>query len=201
LNDDQMMISPDHDAMFPPRPTGLVQGILSAIVKPGDWVIDATAGNGYDTLFLAERVGPMGKVLAFDVQAAAIEAARERIAAAGFAARVAFYHESHALMEAQVAARSVALVMFNLGYLPGAEHELTTETATTLAALEAAARLLVAGGALSVICYPGHPAGAVEAQAVAAWLTAQAAKGWRVAKYEQVGTRRPAPLMWIAAVT
>ena len=101
-------------------------------------------------------------------------------------------------MATRAAAESVAVVMFNLGYLPGEDHEQTTETAETLAALEAAAGLLKPGGILSVICYPGHPAGAAEAAAVEAWMTALAAQGWRVAKYGAVGTRRPAPFLLLA---
>ena len=65
------MSAADSDPLFPPRPTALAQEILRPLIRPGDLVIDATAGNGHDTLFLAECVGPAGKVLAFDVQAAA----------------------------------------------------------------------------------------------------------------------------------
>ena len=165
------------------------------MIRPGDLVIDATAGNGHDTVFLAECVGPGGKVLAFDVQAAALDSARSRVGDAGW---VEFFHESHAKMADHAAAGSVAVVMFNLGYLPGENHELTTESNETLAALEVAARLLKSGGVLSVICYPGHAAGAAEAVAVEAWMTTLAANGWRVARYGAVGTRRPAPFLLLA---
>ncbi|MEO8616163.1 MAG: class I SAM-dependent methyltransferase [Luteolibacter sp.] len=188
----------DSDPMFPPRPTALAQQILREILREGDLVIDATAGNGHDTLFLAACVGLSGRVLAFDVQAAAIASARAKIEQAGFAGRVGFFEESHELMEAHAAVESVAAVMFNLGYLPGDDHELTTETATTLAALEAAARLLKPGGALSVICYPGHPSGMFEAGAVESWMASQTAKGWRIAKYGAIATRRPAPFLLLA---
>ncbi len=181
--------------LFPPRPTALAQEILRPLIRPGDRVIDATAGNGHDTVFLAECVGPEGKVLAFDVQEAALVSARARV---GDAAWVEFFHESHVNMNVHAADRSVTAVMFNLGYLPGENHELTTEASGTLSALEVAARLLRSGGALSVICYPGHSAGAAEASAVEAWMTALAADGWRVAKYGAVGTRRPAPFLLVA---
>lgn len=183
------------DPLFPPRPTALAQEILRPLIRPGDWVIDATAGNGHDTVFLAECVGPTGKVLAFDVQEAALASARARV---GEARCVEFFHESHGKMAAHAAVESVAVVMFNLGYLPGDDHQLTTQSAETLVALEAAVRLIKPGGALSVICYPGHPAGAAEAVAVENWLTAQAADGWRIARYGAVGTRRPAPFLLLA---
>ncbi|MEO5711965.1 MAG: class I SAM-dependent methyltransferase [Luteolibacter sp.] len=184
--------------MFPPRPTALVQQILGGILREGDLVIDATAGNGHDTLFLAKCVGENGRVLAFDVQEAAIASAWAKIQQAGVAGRVEFFHESHERMEAHAAADSVAAVMFNLGYLPGDDHELTTGTESTLTALEAAALVLKPGGMLSVVCYPGHPAGAVEAEAVEAWMTVRASKGWRVARYGAIGTRRAAPFLLVA---
>jgi ubiquinone/menaquinone biosynthesis C-methylase UbiE len=183
------------DPLFPPRPTALAQEILRPMIRPGDRVIDATAGNGHDTVFLAECVGPTGKVLAFDVQEAALVSARTRVADSAW---VEFFHESHGKMNLHAGDGSVAVVMFNLGYLPGEDHELTTEAAETLSALEIAARLLKSGGALSVIGYPGHPAGAVEAAAVETWVTGLAADGWRVAKYGAVGTRRAAPFLLLA---
>ncbi|GAA5125956.1 class I SAM-dependent methyltransferase [Luteolibacter yonseiensis] len=183
------------DAQFPPRPTALAQEMLRPLVFEGDLVIDATAGNGHDTLFLAECVGVSGRVLAFDVQAAALAAAGRLLGGAGLAERVSFFHESHGRMEERAAAGSVAAVMFNLGYLPGEDHALTTEADETLAALESAARLLKSGGVLSVVCYPGHPAGAVEAKAVEQWMAGKTADGWRVARYGALGTRRPAPFL------
>lgn len=189
------MQSSASDPLFPPRPTALVHDILKPLIRPGDWVIDATAGNGHDTLFFAECVGAEGRVFAFDIQEAALSSARARV---GEVSWVDFYHESHAQMATRAAAGSISVVMFNLGYLPGENHELTTESGETLAALEMAALLLKSGGALSVICYPGHPAGAAEAVAVEAWMTELAANGWRVARYGALGTRRPAPFLLLA---
>ncbi len=186
------------DFQFPPRPTSLVQDLLAGLIEPGDVVVDATAGNGHDTVFLAKWVGESGRVLAFDVQQAALDSAAVRVAAEGFSDRVGFILESHVGMAAHAAAGSVAVVMFNLGYLPGDDHALTTETGTTLAALDAAAGLLRSGGVLSVICYPGHPAGEVEARSVEHWMETRTAAGWRVARYGAVGTRRPAPFLLLA---
>ena len=189
----------ESDPLFPPRPTALVQEILKPLIGEGDLAIDATTGNGHDTLFLADCVGAAGKVLAFDVQAAALASARARLEAASLAERVDFFLESHAAMGRHAAAGSVAVVMFNLGYLPGENHDLTTESNETLTALAVAVDLLKPGGVLSVVCYPGHPAGAAEAVAVESWMAALATHGWRIAKYGAVGTRRPAPFLLLAA--
>ncbi len=186
------------DRQCPPRPTALAHRLAEELLGEGVLAVDATAGNGHDTVFLAERVGATGRVLAFDVQAAAIEEARRRVAAAGWVDRVDFFIGSHADLAAHAAPGSVAVVMFNLGYLPGARHDLTTRAETTLPALDAAVGVLRPGGALSVVCYPGHPAGAAEAEAVEAWFARLAGSGWRVVRYGAFGTRRPAPFLLFA---
>jgi ubiquinone/menaquinone biosynthesis C-methylase UbiE len=185
--------------MFPPRPTQLAWTLLRDVVQAGDVVIDATTGNGHDTLFLAGLVGKHGRVIAFDVQQAAIVSATGRLAAAGLSSHVEFCHASHASMAEHAQPGSVTAVMFNLGYLPGEDHQLTTEAAETLAALAAAARVLKPGGVISVVCYPGHQTGEGEAAAVEDWMLKRAAEGWRIAKYAMLGTQRPAPFLLMAS--
>ena len=194
-----MLIVSDSDPLFPPRPTALAHQILRPLIRSGDSVIDATAGNGYDTIFLAECVGSSGKVVAFDIQEAAIASAKSRIIAAGWIQRVDFFQQSHVQMVDHSAVESIALIMFNLGYLPGEDHAVTTESAETLRALRIAVGLLKPGGVISVICYPGHTSGAVEAAAVEIWATSLAVSGWRIAKYGAVGTRRPAPFLLLVS--
>jgi tRNA1(Val) A37 N6-methylase TrmN6 len=184
--------------MNPPRPTELAHRLLEGVVGEGGLAIDATAGNGHDTLFLARWVGPSGRVLAFDVQAAAIESARTLLEQAGVAERVEFHQKSHALLANHAEEGSVDVVMFNLGYLPGADRGVITETGETLSALDASARVLRPGGWLCVICYPGHAGGDDESVAVMRWMEARAASGWRVARYGFIGTRKPAPFLLVA---
>lgn len=191
-------MSRESESRFPARPTEIAHELAAWLLGEGAVAIDATAGNGHDTVWLAERVGETGRVLAFDIQAAAIEAARRRVEDAGWLGRVDFYQESHVGMDSRVAPGSVSLVMFNLGYLPGGDHGLTTEWVTTLAALEAAARVLRPGGGLSVVCYPGHAAGATESEAVGAWFARLGCSGWRVARHGPEGTLRPAPFLLFA---
>jgi predicted methyltransferase len=184
---------------LPPRPTDLSQQIIRGIISAGDTAIDATAGNGYDTLFLAEAVGAEGRVLAFDVQEAAIVSSRTRIEEAGFGDRVGFFHQSHSTMAEHALAGSVAAVMFNLGYLPGADHSVATGE-DTISALEAATGLIRGGGVLSVVCYPGHAGGDDEASRVESWMATLPAKDWRVAKYGALGTLKPAPYLLLAVL-
>ena len=188
----------DESRLRPFRPTALAHALLRKIIGTGDLAIDATAGNGHDTVFLAECVGAGGRVLAFDVQAAAIAAARARVTAAGLAARVEFFQQCHAQMDTRAAPATVAAVMFNLGYLPGEDHRLVTQPTTTLQGLDRASALLKAGGGLTVVCYPGHPGGALEAGAVEQWFAGLAARHWRVARHGALEGRRPAPFLLLA---
>jgi tRNA A58 N-methylase Trm61 len=188
------MATPDQ----PPRPTELAHLLLERVISEGDLVIDATAGNGHDTVFLARCVGESGRVLAFDVQAAAIESTRRLLESADVSANVELFQESHARLADHVSAGSVAAIMFNLGYLPGSDQSVITTTSETLIALEAAVQALRPGGWLCVICYPGHDGGNDEASAVESWLSSNAGE-LRVARYGMLGTLRPAPFL-LAAV-
>lgn len=192
------MSSAPNPPQFPPRPTSLAWSLLREVIRKGDTVIDATAGNGHDTVFLAECVGPSGKVLAFDVQAAAILASSKRVEEQGHQRVVHFHPCSHDRMGEFAAPSSISAIMFNLGYLPGEDHQITTRTSETLRALEAAELLLTKGGCLSIVCYPGHETGAEEALAVVNWLSDKTNHGWRVANYSMLGTLQPAPFLLMA---
>jgi predicted methyltransferase len=141
------------------------------VIRPGDRAIDATAGNGGDTVVLAEAVGPTGRVWAFDLQAAAIERTRERVAAVGHN-NVELRLECHSLLGERdgVTTGPIRAVMFNLGYLPGSDHALVTQPQTTRRALDAAAAILAPGGRITVLVYRGHPGGREESETVSAWL-------------------------------
>lgn len=154
------------------RVTEAAHDRVRASLRHGDRAIDATAGNGWDTQFLAESVGSCGQVWALDVQPAALEATARRLAAAGLS-NVELIQADHARMETLIPLEfhgHIQAIMFNLGYLPGGDKSVVTQTPSTITALAAAVRLLAAGGVLSVIAYPGHPGGAAEQQAVDAFL-------------------------------
>lgn len=181
-----------------PRPTEIAQWLVAKHLKPGNLAIDATAGNGHDTVLLARAVGCEGQVIAFDVQQAAIDATRDRLQEQGLLPQVSLYQCCHSEMEKLIAPSSAAVVMFNLGYLPGGDHQMTTETDVTRRALHAAALILQAGGLLSVVAYPGHDEGQREAASVTELIMGLAENGWRVARYELCGTRRAAPFLLAA---
>lgn len=152
------------------------QRYVTERARAGEPVIDATTGNGVDTLFLAKQAGPGGIVFAFDVQAEALDRTRARLenaAAAGERlAQVELLLAGHEEMGVRVPSEyhgRVAAIMFNLGYLPGADKKLTTQPDTTSVALISALTLLRGGGVLTIVVYPGHEGGGAEAAAVEEW--------------------------------
>lgn len=135
------------------------------IIKEGDYVIDATAGNGNDTLFLAEKVGPCGHVYAFDIQEEALVKTAERLKEIKLDTRVTLIQAGHEKLS-QYATAPVSAVMYNLGYLPGSTRQVTTEAVSTLESFKQALNLLNPGGMITVVLYPGHSKGSCEKEAL-----------------------------------
>ncbi len=150
------------------RLTDIAHDHVRDAVQTGHLAIDATVGNGHDTLFLARAVGDQGRVIGFDIQEVAIENTRLSLREAN-ASNVDLILDSHADMSQRVPegwAGNVSAVMFNLGYLPGADKSVITQTASTTTGIESALGLVRTGGVVTVMAYPGHPGGEAELQAV-----------------------------------
>lgn len=152
--------------------TGQVHNHLLPYLGHGTIAIDATAGNGHDSLFLAANIGENGHLYAFDIQTQAIASSRKRLATEGLLERVTLIQSGHEHMAAKIPVihhGSVNIIMFNLGYLPGADKSLITTTATTIKALSTATEILAESGILSILAYPGHTGGSEETAAVIQW--------------------------------
>jgi SAM-dependent methyltransferase len=166
--------------------------LLRQSLKPGDWVVDATVGNGHDTLWLAQIVGPSGRVFGFDVQAAALAEASRRVDGLP---SVTLFHAGHEHLATHLPAEAkgrLAAVMFNLGFLPGADKAVITEAETTLAALHQALDYLAIGGQITLVLYPGHSGGGDEATAVRSWGEHLPGR-FTAARYGWINTVRPGP--------
>lgn len=135
-------------------------------VKAGDLCIDATAGNGNDTLLLCELVGEQGKVIAFDIQEEAVENTKKRLEERGISKRAEVLLESHTNMSRYAEADSVSCIVFNFGYLPGGDHSLATKKDTSIAAIHEGLRLLKKGGMMSLCIYSGGDSGFEERDAI-----------------------------------
>ncbi len=139
-------------------------------VSPGDFCIDATMGNGNDTLLLSTLAGKAGRVLAFDIQETALANTKKRLLDAGAPENYTLLLESHTEIGRYAAPGSVSCIVFNLGYLPGGDHSRATKSSSTLPALEQSLTLLKKGGLLSLCIYSGGDSGFDERDAVLPWL-------------------------------
>ena len=149
----------------------LAQEFLAARLQSPRLLVDATCGNGGDTAFLCRLAGEEGQVLAFDIQPAALKATAARLEREGIPARrCRLVLDSHANLLHYLQPGSADGVMFNFGWLPGADHTVHSSAGTSIPALEAALQALRPGGVLSAVLYSGAVIGDTEKQAVLSWL-------------------------------
>ncbi len=141
--------------------TDLAHYMVSMVINAGDLAVDATAGNGHDTAFLAEKAGPSGHVYAFDIQEQSLKATADKLKEKALEQRVTLIHAGHEEIARHVV-NPVKIVMYNLGYLPGGSRRVKTESKTTLNSFEQALTLLEPGGIITLVLYPGHPEGLLE---------------------------------------
>lgn len=175
-----------------PQIIHFADNLAEKAIKPGDTVIDATMGNGHDTVKLAQWVGANGLVHAFDIQPQALQNTQEQLQTHGLFERCKLHLCGHQFM-ADAVNESVSVVLFNLGYLPGQDKLITTEATTTLLAIEQALTLLKESGVLIVVVYPGHEQGRIEQQALDQWVKQIDTRFYRSLRYQFENTAAPAP--------
>ena len=156
------------------RLTEQVHANLRERLRSGDFAIDATVGNGHDTVLLAELVEPRGNIHGFDIQQEALLNTRQLLELETPEAEVVLHLAGHETMDLHLPPEflgNTTAVVFNLGYLPGSDKSRATKMETSLSALKLSwEKYLRSGGILSVLCYPDHPGGKEETEAVAEWF-------------------------------
>ncbi|PLT32216.1 class I SAM-dependent methyltransferase [Bacillus sp. V5-8f] len=139
--------------------------LLEKAVGPGDIAVDATAGNGFDTLFLAKLCGSQGHVYAFDIQAEAIAATSRRLESENFQAHCTLFATGHENVKSSLPKTSYGKItgaVFNLGYLPGGDKNIVTKAETTISSITQLLEIMAPGGIIVLVIYHGHPEGAIE---------------------------------------
>lgn len=167
---------------------------IERFVEEGDIVIDATAGNGNDTVFLAKLVGQNGHVFSFDVQKIALDRTREKLSSLGLIDRVEIIYDGHENLDKYVK-NNVKAVMFNLGYLPSGDHKIGTKVETTICAIEKSLDSLVAGGIISIVVYHGGDSGFEEKDKVIEYLEKLNQKKYSVMKTEFINQPNCPPIL------
>lgn len=153
-------------------------------VLPGDICIDATMGNGNDTLLLSNLCGPDGHVYAFDIQQMALDNTRNRLLKEQAPENYTLLLESHEHMADYAKENTVSCIVFNFGYLPGGDHQKATKGHTSISAMEQGLRLLKKGGILSLCIYSGGDSGFDERDAILKWLKNLDSKQYLVIRSE-----------------
>ena len=173
----------------------LVQDFLAARLADPRLCIDATCGNGGDTAFLCRLVGKGGRVLGFDIQPEAIASTRKHLEQLGVpAARYELHCQSHADLLQFVQPGTADAVMFNFGWLPGADHAVFSTASSSIPALNAALQAVRPGGVVSAILYSGQVIGTDEKQTVLEYLRALPLKSFTVLVCDFANWAETAPL-------
>ena len=179
------------------RTTALAMSVTLSYIDKGDTAVDATCGAGHDTAALAEAVGEDGCVYAFDIQEEAVRRTEERLRGLGLS-NVRILKESFTSMNSSVPEGSVSAVVFNLGYLPGGDHSITTTADETLEGLGCALAALRPGGLLTVVMYDGHDEGRAEKQRVMEWAEALDPKRYHAVYVDMLNQKdHPPEILWI----
>lgn len=165
---------------------GIIQyshDLLSKSLAPGDLAIDATCGNGHDTVILSDLVGEKGKVLAFDIQEQAIKTTKEKIDQAGIE-NVRLIKDSHANLDQYIEEKvMIGGAIFNLGYLPRSDKTIITKGDSTLTALETILKHLKIKGIATLVVYHGHEGGQEEKSLLLEYVRKLDQKYFQVLRY------------------
>ena len=172
-----------------------VQDFLAARLTAPRLCIDATCGNGGDTAFLCGLTAPEGRVLGFDIQPEAIASTRKHLEQLGVpASRYELHCQSHADLLQVVQPGTADAVMFNFGWLPGADHAVFSTASSSIPALQAALEAVRPGGVVSAILYSGQVIGTDEKQTVLEYLRALPLKSFTVLVCDFANWAETAPL-------
>lgn len=154
--------------------------IWQSLVCPGDQVIDATLGNGHDTLILAKMLQGSGHLIGYDIQEQALHTTQEilqnHLSENEKKICIELRKECHSKIEGS----HPKLIVYNLGYLPGANKLLTTQISTTLESIKKAQTLIIEGGMISITLYPGHEEGYKEQELLLPYVSSLSRKEWNV---------------------
>jgi hypothetical protein len=169
----------------------LAQSLWQDHLAPSDLAIDATCGNGNDTLFLAG----ICTVVGMDIQPMALQ--NTEMLLMRNQKRAILHRLSHAEIDQLPLPHAPKLIVYNLGYLPKGDKSITTMSETTLESVKKGLNLLASGGALSITCYPGHDEGQKEAAMLVEWAAHLDAEKWAVLHHKWLNRPRSPSLIWI----
>jgi tRNA G37 N-methylase Trm5 len=175
----------------------LARAYWEKFLSKGSKVIDATCGNGKDSLYLAGLTlsEDSGHLFCIDIQKQAIENSKkllkDNLLKSQFE-RVSFHHHSFEIFPSE--SFECDLIVYNLGYLPGGDKSIVTNRTTSLKSLELSLKWVKDGGMISLSCYTGHEEGLIETNFILKYLESLEPSNYTVCSYNFIN-RNKAPLL------
>lgn len=173
--------------------------MIEQILSSKDIAIDATAGNGHDTLFLSKLTAGTGHVYSMDIQQSALLSTKNRLETNDIPQSCyTLLHGCHSELFSSLSDSligNVQAIMFNFGYLPGGDHSLITKSQTSLQAVSKAIPFLAIGGRLTLTFYTGHTGGEDEYRCVMDYIESLDPKNYVVLIYKFVNLQNKPPFV------
>lgn len=159
--------------------------------------VDCTAGNGHDTLYLAQLLANATnitpKLYFIDINPAAIVRTQELLVnnkqnlfkCIGIAG-------SHETFPNDIQLDSVDIMCYNLGYMPGNiddyedGNRMCTKSSSTVKSINNGLKLLKKGGLMTIIAYRGHEIGKEEKIEVSKTVRRLDPTKWRVSQTKNI---------------
>ncbi|HLR62707.1 MAG TPA: class I SAM-dependent methyltransferase [Lentibacillus sp.] len=171
--------------------------LMKEAVNQGDTVIDATCGNGHDTLFLSRLVGESGHVFGFDIQEQAIANTKYRLDQNN-RTNTTVIKDSHSNFVHHIPIDKLTRLggaIFNLGYLPGSDKSVITRSETTILAIEGILSHLKQNGIVVLVVYHGHEGGDLEREQLMRYVRLLDQKQYHVLYYGFINQKNDPPFI------
>lgn len=169
--------------------------ILKDKIKAGDVVLDATLGNGLDTIYLAGLVSESGLVYGFDIQEQAIKKTEEKLVGP-IRDRVRLIRDGHENIDKYFKPSTLDAGIYNLGYLPKGDKSITTKLDTTIRSIDLLRTLLKPGGLCLISAYPGHEAGFYECIGLDSYLKNLNQRDFNVFRIDMLNQKNKPPVLF-----
>ena len=146
-----------------------VNQICANNLKTNDIAIDMTVGNGNDTLSLSKLVSK-GFVYGFDIQEVAINNTKKLLDKNNIS-NYKLFNDSHENIDKYLdnLKGKISLILFNLGYLPNGNKNITTNSKSTVKALIKSIDMLNNKGIILIVIY-SHEEGKKEEKEIKNYL-------------------------------
>lgn len=160
--------------------------ILKTFLKDKKILVDMTCGNGHDSLRVLQNAPNYKKLYLYDVQMKAIENTKSLLDSYAYKNCI-YLNKSHD--DLSDIHEDIDFAIYNLGYLPGADKKLVTNSKCTIKSIELLLKKLSFGAIVVITTYPGHEEGNVEDIKIYDFLNSLDQKFFNVIKLEFINQK------------